>query len=268
MPYQQWGGSAQYAARLVPMLPPHETYVEPFCGAAALFFAKPPAPREILADMNAEIVFALRYIQRFNPSKLQALRRYPWAVSHSGQRLAQQTKPRSESQRVWKHIYCRTATWGAKPTCRGFASINDGDVYDLTELWRFKARLRNARILRQDWKRTLSQFAGDSQALFFIDPPYVEEWNISDGIAPEEIAEQVSQLKGHYLIAYTDSARARRAFAHSGHQFKLTIQETKRVGAFKKSTRLFVRSWDETDLWLSPDEVMGQLLGIVERVRK
>lgn len=258
VPFPQWGGSAQYAHRLVDLLPPHDVYVEPFCGAAALFFAKPPASREVLADLDPDVTFTLRYIQQLTPRRLVTLKRYSWLVSHEGQRLAKLVKPGSDSKRFWRHVYCRTATWGAKPTCRGYASINDGNVYDLDQLWKFKARLVRTRIITQDWRETLKQFRAQSHAFFFIDPPYIEEWNISEGVSPEGIAAEVSKLKGHYLIAYTDSARARRAFANSGHQFKLRIMETKRVGVFKKRTRLFVRSWDEPQ-WLTPKEIVRRL---------
>lgn len=244
------------------MLPPHQTYIEPFCGAAALFFAKPPASREVLADLDPEVTSALRYIQTLTAQKLKALQRFNWRVSHEGQRQAKRTMSRNKAQRTWRHIYCRTATWGAKPTCQGFASIHDGRIYDLNELWKFKDRLRNAEIVTQDWEKTVNQFRAQSQAFFFIDPPYIEEWNISEGVSPEAIADAVSKIKGNYLIAYADSARARRAFENSGHQFKLSIMETKRRGAFKKRTRLFVRSWDEPR-GLSIDETRNALLAIV-----
>ena len=38
------------AARLVKLIPPHKTYVEPFAGAAALFFLKRPSSVEVLND--------------------------------------------------------------------------------------------------------------------------------------------------------------------------------------------------------------------------
>ena len=48
IPFQQWGGSAKYARKLADQLPEHQRYVEPFCGAAAVFFAKPRAPEEVV----------------------------------------------------------------------------------------------------------------------------------------------------------------------------------------------------------------------------
>ena len=35
------GGKRRLASRILPLFPDHGCYVEPFCGAAALFFLKP-----------------------------------------------------------------------------------------------------------------------------------------------------------------------------------------------------------------------------------
>lgn len=264
VPYPQWGGSGQYAHRLVGMLPAHDTYVEPFCGAAALFFSKLAVAKEVLADLDPEVTFTLQYIQSLTAQRLNALRRFPWRVSRRGHRRAQRAQPVSDSERVWRNIYCRWATWGAKPTCHGFASVHEGRTYDLNELWRFKKRLQGTTILTQDWRQTLRDHRGDSAALFFIDPPYEKEWSIAPGVPPEEIAEEVRSLKGHYLIAYTDSPAARRAFADSGHQFTLQIRETRRTGMFVTASRLFVRSW-ESD-WLSTKDIVKKLCHVARSV--
>lgn len=124
----------------------------------------------------------------------------------------------------------------------GFASIHDGQSYDIEELWRFQERLKGARLVTQDWKETLAESDGPD-TLFFIDPPYADEWAVGDGIAPEEIAAAVAKLKGAYVIAYTDSAAARRALAKVGRPFTMRIPEGRGAGQWKKRSRLFVASF-------------------------
>jgi DNA adenine methylase len=38
------------------MIPEHQVYCEPFCGGAAIFFAKEPSKVEIINDTNGEII--------------------------------------------------------------------------------------------------------------------------------------------------------------------------------------------------------------------
>lgn len=253
IPFQQWGGSAKYARKLAEQLPDHRRYVEPFCGAAAVFFAKPRAAEEVLADADPEVVFALKYIQKLDARSFAALKRFSWRVSRAGFERARASEPASDAERFWKHVYGRLCTWGAKPNMTGYATIHDGQTYDLEDLWRFHERLEGARLVTQDWLKTIAECDG-ANTLFFIDPPYAGEWAMGDGIPPEEIARAVARLKGQYVVAYTDSADARKALGGLGRPFRMRIPEGRAAGQWQKRSRLFVASFkvaktDELD-WI------------------
>ncbi|MBW2109282.1 MAG: DNA adenine methylase [Deltaproteobacteria bacterium] len=241
VPFNQWGGSSKYAGALAKRLPEHKRYAEPFCGSGGVFFAKDAAQEEMLADTDPEVVFALRFIQRMSKQSFAALKRFPWTVSRAGFERVKQAKPQSDAERFWKHVFSRQCTWGGKPKASGFSTISDGKTYSLDDLWKFKERLKDARIVSQDWKKTIADFDGPD-TLFFIDPPYVDEWAHGEGIPPEEIAEAVGKLKGEFVVAYTDSARARKALSKAGKLFKMKIPETRHSGLWKKSNRLFAAS--------------------------
>jgi DNA polymerase-1 len=69
-PVIKWHGSkASLAKRIIALMPPHERYVEPFAGSAAVLLARPPAPAEVLADLNADLVNLYRAIK--DPDALQ-----------------------------------------------------------------------------------------------------------------------------------------------------------------------------------------------------
>lgn len=241
VPFQQWGGSGQYAKRLAERLPEHKRYVEPFCGSAAVFYAKPPAAEEVLADADPDVVFAHKFLQKLDDKALGALERFNWRVSRTGFERARACEPRSDAERFWKLAYGRLCSWGAKPTLSGFATVNAGKFYDVAELPKFRERLQTAKVLKQDWRKTLADFDGPG-TLFFIDPPYADEWAIDDGIPPEEIADAVAKLKGDFVIAYTDSARARKALKKVGHPFTMKVSEGRGAGLWQKRSRLFVAS--------------------------
>lgn len=263
IPFQQWGGSAKYARRLAERLPAHKRYVEPFCGAAAVFFAKQRASEEVLADADPEVVFAHEYIQKLDARSFAALKRFSWRVSRTGFERAKASEPSSDAERFWKHVYGRLCTWGAKPNMSGFATIHDGQSYDLDDLWRFHERLQGAQVVKQDWQKTLAEH-DSPETLFFIDPPYAGEWAMSDGIPPDDIAKAVSKLKGDFVIAYTDSADARKALGSAGRAFKMRIPEGRGAGQWQKRSRLFVASFKvekQDDLeWLDEPAAGGSLV--------
>ena len=262
IPFQQWGGSAKYARRLADQLPEHKRYVEPFSGAAAVFYAKKPADEEVLADADPEVAFAHRFLQKLDDRAMTALDRLPWKVSRAGFQKVRESKPRSDAERFWKVAYGRLCSYGAKPNLSGYASIHDGHTYDLDELWKFHKRLQGVRIVAQDWKKTLADH-DSANTLFFIDPPYEGEWTLGDGIPAEDIAKAVRTLKGQYIVAYTNSAAARRAFGDSGRAFKLRIPEKRGTGKWQKRSRLFIASSGVKKSlnveWLEPEAATAEL---------
>lgn len=55
-PITYYGGKQNLVKTILPMLPAHNLYCEPFCGGAAIFFAKETSNVEILNDTNRELI--------------------------------------------------------------------------------------------------------------------------------------------------------------------------------------------------------------------
>jgi DNA adenine methylase len=55
-PVSYYGGKQRMLRHILPLIPLHDKYVEPFCGGAAVFFAKQQAKLEIINDKNGEVV--------------------------------------------------------------------------------------------------------------------------------------------------------------------------------------------------------------------
>ncbi len=55
-PFGYYGGKQRLAKRILTLIPNHRTYVEPFFGGGAIFFAKPPSEVEVINDTNHELI--------------------------------------------------------------------------------------------------------------------------------------------------------------------------------------------------------------------
>ena len=52
-PISYYGGKQSLLKHILPLIPEHRIYVEPFFGGGAVFFAKEPAKVEVINDHNA-----------------------------------------------------------------------------------------------------------------------------------------------------------------------------------------------------------------------
>jgi DNA adenine methylase len=55
-PLTYYGGKQRMLPHILPLIPDHDTYVEPFAGGAAVFWAKSPSPIEVRNDTNRELM--------------------------------------------------------------------------------------------------------------------------------------------------------------------------------------------------------------------
>ena len=62
-PITYYGGKQLMARHIIPLIPKHTLYCEPFAGGAAIFFAKQPSEVEVLNDTNRELINFYRVVQ-------------------------------------------------------------------------------------------------------------------------------------------------------------------------------------------------------------
>jgi DNA adenine methylase len=53
-PITWYGGKQNMVKHILPLIPEHSVYVEPFFGGGAVFFSKPPVKCEVINDLNKE----------------------------------------------------------------------------------------------------------------------------------------------------------------------------------------------------------------------
>jgi DNA adenine methylase len=62
-PISYYGGKQKLVGKIIPLIPTHRLYNEPFCGGAAIFFSKVPSHIEVLNDTNKELINFYRVLQ-------------------------------------------------------------------------------------------------------------------------------------------------------------------------------------------------------------
>src|SRR3972149_9245263 len=62
-PFKWVGGKSRLRKQIIPLLPAHTCYVEPFAGAAWVLFGKPPSEVEVINDIDQELINFFRVVR-------------------------------------------------------------------------------------------------------------------------------------------------------------------------------------------------------------
>lgn len=252
-PIVPWiGGKRRLAAVLLDRLPAHTCYVEPFCGAAALFFSKAERSKaEVLNDINGDLIRLYRCLQHHLE---EFVRQFKWAlVSREMFEWTRATPPDTltDIQRAARFYYLQRLSFGGKVEGQTFgtsttapARLNLLRIEE--ELSAAHVRLAGVTVEQLPWQDCLRRY-DRPHTLFFMDPPY---WQTAGYGAPfgwdqyEQLAETLGQLKGRAIMTINDHPDVRRCF--QAFQFE-RVDISYQVGGGHKAVRrheLIVYNWD------------------------
>ncbi len=173
------GAKWKLAKWITSFFPDHEHYIEPYCGSAAVFFAKEPSTHEVLNDLNGSIVNLFRVIRTDGERLVQAIEMTPWAEEEyiACERDYIHEDPLEHARRFlircWQAHGVRL-TWTSGWKHNGL----QGRAYPV-RLWqqlpdRILAvidRLRDAEI-RQRPALEIIDYYNAQDVLLYVDPPY------------------------------------------------------------------------------------------------
>lgn len=219
-PLVPWiGGKRRLADRLLALFPRHTCYVEPFAGAAAVFFAKAPSEVEVLNDVNGELVNLYRVVQHHLE---EFVRQFKWALSSRTvfKWLQQQpTDPLTDIQRAARFFYLQVNAFGGKVDGQSFGTATTAppglNLLRLEEQLSL-AHLRLAQVYVENlaWSDCVDRY-DRPHALFYMDPPY---WETEGYGVPfpldqyELLASKMKALKGKAVVSLGDHPEMRRIF--------------------------------------------------------
>jgi DNA adenine methylase len=211
IPLRRYGGKVYLAKWIISHFPEHTTYVEPFCGSGAVFFAKEPAQAEILNDIDGRIINAFEQM-RSRPFELAAML---WATPYA-QKNWRQAPATCDLERAALDI-AATVQYYAGATHTSTFSIDAGHANkNKARVWAdwfqrilpAAARLKDAQILCEDALAVIARFADLPHALFYVDPPYRgHEGEYADSVCFRDLAACLFAVKGKVIVSGTTAEK-------------------------------------------------------------
>ncbi|MDH3975543.1 MAG: DNA adenine methylase [Deltaproteobacteria bacterium] len=244
------GGKRRLAKRILPLFPDHECYVEPFCGAAALFFMKKPAQSEVLNDINLELASFYRVLKHHLD---EFIKQFKWTLVHREIfKWLQDTPPETltDIQRAARFYYLQKLAFGGKVDSQTYGTATTSKPRlnllrieeDLSQAW---LRLARVHIESMDWKKCISKY-DRKHTLAYLDPPYygTEGYGVAFNLEEYSImADMARSIKGKMIISVNDIPEMRRAFKGLSMD---TVKIKYTVGGNDKAVNrreLIIKSW-------------------------
>ena len=214
-PFCRQGNKYTLRNRIIPLFPPHKTYVEPFAGSSAIFFNKPKAEKNVLNDLDKDTIKRYRLLKRVTKDRskyrqdlnsLKAIRHF--FDNHSDS---------DTDQLFFEKIKACHGFSGlpAKKSTGVYKNYNPLKMLDLID--EYQDKLKGVILTNEDYAKVVKKYDSPS-TLFFLDPPY-EESDKSLGYAEdkgfdfERLNDTLKGIKGHFLMTINDSPRVRKLFS-------------------------------------------------------
>lgn len=227
-PFKWAGGKSRLRRYIVPLIPPHTCYLEPFCGAAWVLFGKPPSDVEVINDIDSELVTFFKVVKEKPDELLQA---FEWELVARAEfeRLASlDPSTLTDVQRAHRFYYLIMAGWGGEANYPRFQiSISDGGhgnrligaLKHLEDRIRpVHNRLRTVIIENLSWEACIDKY--DRQGTFmYIDPPYPAngvnyKHNMRDWSDHRRLAGRLAQAKCQWMVSSYNSSEVKDLFAN------------------------------------------------------
>ena len=247
-----YGGKQRMAGKIVPLLPRHTVYVEPFAGSAAIMFAKPWLPttrrhyREVLNDLSGELVNLYRVVRdpTKGPELVRLLQLTPYARSeHACTRQIDVSD--NDIERAWAyyvniqmsfshrlHGGWRTGVFNEAPAATWLKKIE--------RLPDYLGRLCGVHIECDDAINIIKRW-DSPQTLFYCDPPYPDTFQGHyAGYTQDEFAALVAALsacQGSFVLSCYPNAAVPADWERFEFRTRCSASGQGRTGTKRDKTR-------------------------------
>jgi DNA adenine methylase len=244
-PISYYGGKQQMSRHILPLIPDHIVYCEPFCGGAAVYWAKAPSKVEVINDLNDELInFYIVLQTRFKDLKKMVkctlhsrkLHKQAWTIY-------QQPGEHDHITRAWALWVLSSqsfgsqlsGSWGFDKSKSSIARKVMNKKRQFTEL--LQERIELTQIECRDALDVIRLY-DTADTFHYIDPPYPEtNQGHYKGYTTgnlEELLIKLTLIKGKFLLSnYPQEVISRFCKEYGWHQLEYKMP----LCASKKSVR-------------------------------
>ncbi len=230
-PISYYGGKQKLVTKILPLIPEHEMYCEPFIGGGAIFFSKPASHIEVINDTNKELINFYRVLQ----NKFIDLEKMVKVTLHS-RTLHKDAKVVYDHPHLFDEVKRAWAVWVL--STQSFSSMLDGSWgYDKTDNTTTKKitnkrnqfsevyaeRLQNVQLECADALYVIGSRDTD-KTFFYCDPPYFNsDCGHYDGYSEqdfENLLKLLAGIKGKFLLSSYPSPLLQRYVKQYGWKYQ------------------------------------------------
>jgi DNA adenine methylase len=203
------GGQSHLLPTLLPLIPEHKLYLEPFCGSATVLWNKMRSTQEVVNDKDDQLINMLRVVKE-NPDELKPRLGMP---SSEDLFYKYQKEIKTETDPVRKagmYLYRINSSWSgtSKRDSSFVPKTRNSSASKIDQLDWFSKRLKDVCIENLDCVEAIKKYdAADTFVL--ADPSYrivgknLYEYSFTDS-DHIRLAKAFKEMKGKFLITYNN----------------------------------------------------------------
>lgn len=234
-PISYYGGKQAMLKHILPIIPSHKVYVEPFFGGGAVFWAKSPSQVEIINDYNSSVSNFYQQLKSNFPAlkKLVDATPYSREVYRTALSIYHAPYAFDQVQRAWAFWVCtiqgfsnKIGSWRASNTTNKESSANENKKRSFDQS--LSNRLSHTQIENKDALELIKKL-DSPQTFFYLDPPYVgSDQGHYGGYTQEHfnaLLKSISQIKGKFLLSsYPNGELQKFTKTHQWHSQNKVMQ--------------------------------------------
>lgn len=206
------GGKFNLKHLIIPKLPHHDIYIEPFLGSGAIFFNKKKARISILSDLDELVYETFCYLKSVNPNEeFEGCEPFKEQLEY----FVNEKEHFTIMDRLYKNLIIHGATFSSKAMKNksGKYVLYDRKKRGVNVEHKIKNRLKETQeslkdtlILNEDYKNIIKKFDG-KDSLFFLDPPYENSKRIykNEKFDFSEFRDILKNIKGKFFLTINSS---------------------------------------------------------------